>query len=190
MAPTLFAPWETKAEICRKILHESMKDKWLLSPNELPPKSTLNVMTFPETSGRLTDREIEITKGTATSLTERMARGELTATETVTAFLKRAHIVHQLCNYATEFMVEDALTRAAELDRHFKATGKLVGPFHGIPMSVKEHIGMKGRICHSTYVAFIDQVMTEDALLLRILHDAGAVFHVRTNEPQVLMASC
>jgi len=32
-----------------------------------------------------------------------------------------------------------------------------------------------------------DQVATEDALLLQCLEKAGAVFHVRTNQPQSLM---
>jgi Asp-tRNA(Asn)/Glu-tRNA(Gln) amidotransferase A subunit family amidase len=116
-----------------------------------------------------------------------MATGALTAVETVTAFLKRAHIGQQLLNFATEFMVEDALSAAAELDAHFKATGKLVGPLHGVPISVKEHVGLKGRICHSTYIAWIDNIPTEDALLVRCLKAAGAVFHVRTNQPQSLM---
>ncbi|CAI6097678.1 unnamed protein product [Clonostachys chloroleuca] len=116
-----------------------------------------------------------------------MGAGSLTAVETVTAFLKRAHVGHQLVNFATEFMVPEALAAARELDACFKATGKLVGPLHGIPISVKEHVGFKGRICHSGYTAWIDNVAKEDALILRLLRQAGAVFHVRTNEPQSMM---
>lgn len=111
----------------------------------------------------------------------------MTAVETVTAFLKRAHVGHQLVNFATEFMVPEALAAARELDACFKATGKLFGPLHGIPISVKEHVGFKGRICHSGYTAWIDNVAKEDALILRLLRQAGAVFHVRTNEPQSMM---
>jgi Asp-tRNA(Asn)/Glu-tRNA(Gln) amidotransferase A subunit family amidase len=33
----------------------------------------------------------------------------------------------------------------------------------------------------------VDKVYTEDALLLQLLSKAGAVFHVRTNQPQSLM---
>lgn len=33
----------------------------------------------------------------------------------------------------------------------------------------------------------VDQIATEDALLLQSLEKAGAVFHVRTNQPQSLM---
>lgn len=74
-------------------------------------------------------------------------------------------------------MADDAIAQAKELDEHFKKTGKLVGPLvsyspwnttyllciyvhrtnsmkHGVPISVKEHIGLKGRICHTGYVAW------------------------------------
>lgn len=33
----------------------------------------------------------------------------------------------------------------------------------------------------------VDEIATEDALLLQYLEAAGAVFHVRTNQPQSLM---
>jgi amidase len=92
-------------------------------------------------------------------------------------------------NFATEFMAEDAIARAKELDAHFAKTGKIVGPMHGVPISLKEHINLAGRICHTGYIAWIKKVPTEDALMIRILRDAGAVFHVRTNEPQSLMVS-
>lgn len=40
-------------------------------------------------------------------------------------------------NFATEILAEDALKKAGELDAHFQKTGQLVGPLHGIPISVK-----------------------------------------------------
>jgi Asp-tRNA(Asn)/Glu-tRNA(Gln) amidotransferase A subunit family amidase len=132
---------------------------------------------------------LEITRTDATDLVAQMGAGTLTAVETVTAFLKRAHVGHQLTNFATEFLVQESLDAAQKLDEHFKSTGKLVGPLHGVPISVKEHVGLKGRVCHTGYVAWTDKIAEEDALIIRILGKAGAVFHVRTNEPQSLMVS-
>lgn len=179
--------WQLKAEKCRQILKNSLNPAWLLSEKDLPPADQLDVSTFVETSTLLTPKELSITKLTATELVAQMASGSLTAVETATAFLKRAHLGHQLLNFATEFLVDEALARAAELDAHFKATGKLVGPLHGVPISIKEHIGLKGRICHSAYIAWTDNIASEDALLVRCLRAAGAIIHVRTNEPQSLM---
>ncbi|KAF7550000.1 hypothetical protein G7046_g8158 [Stylonectria norvegica] len=181
------ASWDIKAEKCRTILRNSLNPAWLLSPEELPPAAQLNVSTFIDTCNRLSPRELEITNSDATRLTSQMQAGSLTAVETVTAFLKRAHIAQQLVNFATEFMVEDALKAAAELDEYFVATGKLKGPLHGIPVSLKEHVGLKDRITHAGYIAWIDNVPSEDAHIVRLLRAAGAVFHVRTNEPQTVM---
>lgn len=183
------AEWEIKAEKCQKRTKDSMKPEWLVPEDQLPPADELDVSTFVETSKLLSPKELEITNTTAADLVSRMAAGSLTAVDTVTAFLKRAHIGQQLLNFATEFMVEDALKRAAELDEHFKSTGKIVGPLHGVPISVKEHVGIKGRTCNASYSAWEDNVPEEDALLLRLLANAGAVFHVRTNTPQTLMVS-
>lgn len=91
-------------------------------------------------------------------------------------------------NFVTEFLGDDALARADELDAHFRSTGQLLGPLHGIPMSVKEHVGLAGRITHAGFVSFIAHpAPAEDAHLVRLLKTAGAVFHVRTNQPQSLM---
>lgn len=176
-------------EKCRRILQDSLNPAWLLPADELPPATQLNVSTFIDSCNRLTHRDLEITNSDGTQLIQQMQAGALTAVETVTAFLKRAHIAHQLVNFATEFMVEEALSTAAGLDEYFKATGRLKGPLHGIPISVKEHIPLKGRITHASYVAWVDNVASEDALIVRLLRQAGAVFHARTNQPQSLMVS-
>jgi Asp-tRNA(Asn)/Glu-tRNA(Gln) amidotransferase A subunit family amidase len=181
------ASWQVKAEKCRKILQNSLNPEWLLPADELPPPDQLDVHSFADTCKLLTPRELEITKTNATDLVAQMAAGTLTAVDTATAFLKRAHLGHQLLNFATEFMVEEALARAAELDAHFASTKSLVGALHGVPISVKEHVAIKGRLCHSCYIVWTDNVADEDALMVKLLKDAGAIIHVRTNEPQTLM---
>lgn len=90
-------------------------------------------------------------------------------------------------NFATEFLADAAISRAKELDDIFRKTGKIVGPLHGVSVSVKEHIGVKGRICNAGYVAWCDYVSPDDAFVLQLLQNAGAIAIVRTNEPQSLM---
>lgn len=49
---------------------------------------------------------------------------------------------------------------------------------------------MAGRITHAGFVSFIEHpAPTEDAHVIRLLKQAGAVIHVRTNQPQSLMVS-
>ena len=84
-------------------------------------------------------------------------------------------------------MFEDALHRAAELDEHLERTGKPIGPLHGLPISVKEHIEFKGTPATAGFIAWADDFSQEDALIIKVLREAGAVFHVKTTNPQALM---
>ena len=63
-----------------------------------------------------------------------------------------------------------------------------MGPLHGLPISVKEHIGMKGLNCNAGYVSWWeDEERSDDAVILKILCKAGCVFYARTTQPQLLM---
>ncbi|PYI24290.1 amidase [Aspergillus violaceofuscus CBS 115571] len=183
-------PWEVQAQKARDILSSSIPQQWLVPAEILPSPDEKNVEDFPRRSGLFSEHELAITKMSATELVRDMGAGKLTAEEVVMAFLKRAVVGHQLLNFATEFLADKAISRARELDRHFKETGNLVGPLHGVPISVKEHIGIKDLTCNGGYVAWVNDIATEDALLLQYLEKAGAVFHVRTNQPQSLMHLC
>lgn len=85
-------------------------------------------------------------------------------------------------------MSADAISQARALDAYFAKHGKLIGPLHGVPISTKEHVWHKGRIANGGYVALVDNVVPEDSHLVQLAKKAGAVFHLRTNEPQTLMA--
>ena len=65
--------------------------------------------------------------------------------------------------------------------------GKPIGPLHGLPISVKEHIGMKDLDLNAGFVSWVGRRAEEDAHILQILWDAGAVFYARTTQPQSLM---
>ncbi|GJN72266.1 hypothetical protein PLICBS_006338 [Purpureocillium lilacinum] len=179
--------WEDQAQVCRDILAQSIPRQWLLPADKLPSAERTNFLEIPRESGILTETELQITETDATGLVESMAGGTWTAEEVVIAFLKRATIGHQLLNFATEFMVEDALSQARDLDAHFRRTGKVVGPLHGVPISVKEMVSFKDRVTNTGYVSWSSNVASEDALIVRTLRKAGAVFHVRTNLPQTCM---
>ncbi|KAJ5675727.1 hypothetical protein N7462_008624 [Penicillium macrosclerotiorum] len=182
--------WQEKAQKGRDILENSIPKQWCLPKHKLPPVTQKNVIDLPRQSGLLSERELMITDLSATKLVSEMGMGTLSAEEVVVAFLKRAVLGHQLLNFATEFLADEAISRAKELDAYYKKTGKLIGPLHGVPISVKEHIGIKNKTCNTGYVALIDNVATDDAHLLKLLANAGAVFHVRTNQPQSLMHLC
>ena len=90
-------------------------------------------------------------------------------------------------NCITELLPERALARAKSLDDYYALHRRTVGPLHGLPISVKEHVGMQGLRLNAGVVSFWDTKAEEDAHILKILWNAGAVFHARTTEPQTLM---
>lgn len=154
----------------------------------LPDSSVLNVSDIPHQCGLLSNDEIIITENyTACQLIHQLAQGKLTAEQVIKAYLKRAGIAHQLTNCATEFLTEEAINRAKYLDEQFQKQGGPIGPLHGLPISVKDYISMKERRTNAGYIKWIDRTATDDALVLKILYRAGAIFYVRTTQPQTLM---
>ncbi|EXF81460.1 amidase [Colletotrichum fioriniae PJ7] len=179
--------WRELAQVCIDIQQRSIPKQYELPSGQVPPKDCRNVLNVPAESGILTTEEIQMTEQDASSLLEKYKSGQWTVKQVVTAFLKKTTIIQQLTNFATEILADDAMKKAGELDAHLQKTGQLAGPLHGIPISVKEHIGMGGHITHAGFVSKITNIPLEDALSIQILKKAGAVIHVRTNQPQSLM---
>ncbi|KAG2044807.1 general amidase [Suillus americanus] len=163
---------------------KSIPQDWLVTP---PPASTLDVTGFPESCGLLNAREIEITNTSVDVLLKKLASAEWTAVDVTTAFSKRAIVAHQLVNCLTEIFIDRALARAAELDDHLRKTGEVVGPLHGLPISLKDQLCIKGLETTMGYVSWIGQYAEKNAVLVDILIECGAVPFVRTNIPQTLM---
>lgn len=138
--PTTFEPkqWE-KIHAAKKVEQAGRIPKnWTLQEDKFPPDSVADVRPVAATCGILSDRELKITgEYDATSLAAAIAAGEYSAVEVATAFAKRAAVGHQICNNLTEIGFSDAIEDAKRLDATFKATGKTVGPLHGLPMTFK-----------------------------------------------------
>lgn len=163
---------------------------------ELPEPATglaekqLNSVKYLRENKLLTAEELDITDSSATVLVEKMAKGLWTAVQVFKAFAKRGTIAHQLTNCALELFPEEGLKRAEELDDYYTKNGKTVGPLHGLPISLKEQMNYKGKITHGGYVSKITNILEKHSITTQILENLGAVFYVRTNQPQTLMHLC
>jgi amidase len=75
----------------------------------------------------------------------------------------------------------DALDIADAMDKE-RATGKVRGPLHGIPILIKDNISTGDKM-HTTAgaTAIADNVMKEDAFIVKKLREAGAVLLGKTN---------
>ncbi|OAX84311.1 hypothetical protein ACJ72_01309 [Emergomyces africanus] len=120
-------------------------------------------------------------------LHESLSRGEFTAEDVTLAYIKRATVAHQLTNALSEIVFEEALKQARELDKTFKETGKVKGPLHGIPVTLKDQFNIKGVDTTLGYVGRSFSPATEDAVLVQMLKSLGAIVIAKTNLPQSIM---
>lgn len=84
-------------------------------------------------------------------------------------------------------MFEQAVADAAVLDKYMQQYHTPRGPLHGLPISVKEHIQLRNTPATSGFIAWADNTSHADAMIVKVLREAGAVFHVKTTNPQSLM---
>ncbi|KAJ6045870.1 uncharacterized protein N7446_008955 [Penicillium canescens] len=181
--------WQQKAEAKRSEAAAKIPQEWQI------PKSILEKSHSPfdilRNSGILSEREITITEDhDATDLVRKLASREYSSLEVTTAFAKRAAIAQQLTSCLTETFFDVALQRAQELDEYLERTGKTVGPFHGLPISIKESFSVTGVPTTLGFVSFLDRpVSTKNSALVEVLLAAGAVLYVKTNIPQTMMTA-
>lgn len=186
MTPTSSSPsWQ---QICAKV--KAHRDSTIASVDyRLPTFPTglpLNVTTIPALS--LTFEEDTITSLSTTTLLNHLSDRDIRTIDVVYAYLYRAAMAQELTNCLTELLPSRAITRAKWLDKYIAEHGKPVGPLHGLPISVKEHICMEDLECNAGFASWMGRKSVDDALVLRILWDAGAVFYARTTEPQTIVS--
>lgn len=83
-------------------------------------------------------------------------------------------------NCLTQTWFDDGLRRAKELDQHFEETRTIVGPYHGLPFSLKNQFRVKGKNVSSGFLAWLGDVADVDASPVKYLRDMGAVFYCQT----------
>ncbi|RMY68496.1 hypothetical protein D0864_11328 [Hortaea werneckii] len=106
------------------------------------------------------------------TLLARIARGELTAKHT---------------NCMSEALFDRAFKRAQELDDHLATTGRIVGPLHGLPMSVKDQFDVKGVDTTLGYVGRSFKPAEHNATIVATVESLGAVIITKTAIPQSIL---
>lgn len=173
------SPWEKIHDAKKAEQDARIPAEWKLQ--ELPSDTVRDLRPYAKKSGILSEKELGITEEDATSLMDKLADGIYSAVEVVTAYCKRAAVAHQLVNCLTEIAFTEAIETARVLDEHFKSTGKVVGPLHGVPMTFKECFNLKGYDSSNAYISKTFNPAEYDAYLVEIVKKAGAVPIAKTN---------
>ncbi|KAB8244545.1 amidase signature domain-containing protein [Aspergillus flavus] len=184
--------WETRVAEKRKQLELQIPQDWRLNAaflSTLPSNGHLIEANIPRHSGLLSEEELDLTEHyTAAQLLQKLAWGEVTSLAVTTAFCKRAAIAQQLTSCLTEHFFDRALERAQYLDDYLKREKRVIGPLHGLPISLKDSFCIKGIQSTVGYVSFLENPPAEtNSALVDLLLDLGAVLYVKTNIPQTMM---
>ncbi|KIJ66263.1 hypothetical protein HYDPIDRAFT_26628 [Hydnomerulius pinastri MD-312] len=146
-----------------------------------------DVSSYPQAC--LSNEEKKIVNCDATTIVNGIQEKKYTSVQVLEAFVRVAVRAQDVTNCLTESCLAEARKRAEELDEHLKETGTVVGKLHGLPVSIKDHIKVKGLDTSTGYIAWANNTVSEnDALVVKILRDAGAIIYVKTQNPQTLLS--
>ena len=122
----------------------------------------------------------------AGELAQAIARRELSSREVVGAHLERIAEVNPRLNAVVQVLADEAWEAADAADEAVRA-GAQLGALHGVPVSIKCNIDMKGIASTWGVPALEHAVAEQDAPLVENLRRAGAIPLARTNCPDLAM---
>lgn len=179
--------WEDISKRAIAKVLDSIPAEWRIPDDKLPPPEQLNVTDLPFKTGLLTEKDIVITNTSAIDIVINVAHAVWTAEDVTRAFCKRAAIAHQLTKCLTVTMFDAAIRRAKQLDDHYRETGRVVGPLHGLPVSLKDNFNIAGQPSSVGFCAWAEEPVENDSTIVSMLRDLGAVAYVKTNVPTAMM---
>ena len=92
-------------------------------------------------------------------------------------------------NCLSETLFPEALDTARRLDEHMKQTGKPMGPFHGLPISLKDNFQIRGKPSAVGFVSWVNDPATKNSVLVDLLTASGAILYVKTAVPVAMMVA-
>ena len=109
-----------------------------------------------------------------TELAQLVQTRQVTSVELTQMYLARLHKYNEKLNCVVTFLDDHAMKQAKQADAEI-AAGKYKGPLHGIPWGAKDIIAVPGYTTTWGSAAYRDQVLDEEASVVEMLREAGAV---------------
>ncbi|GAA5849475.1 hypothetical protein JCM8547_000465 [Rhodosporidiobolus lusitaniae] len=134
--------------------------------------------------------EEAIISSSASSIVERITTKQpgWTAENVMLVFVKAASRAQERTNAVTEVMFAQALKEAQDLDEEFARTGKVQGLLHGLPVSLKDLIRVKGFDTTIGFTHEVNKPAEYDAHVVKAIREAGGIPFVKTNVPQTMLS--
>ena len=122
------------------------------------------------------------------ALKEKLEKGEITSVELVKEYLERIDEKNPEINAYLYIAREEALEQARILDEE-RASGKLRGAMHGIPIGLKDNMSVEGmqNTCASKFLE--GYIAPYDATIVTKLKESGAIILGKLNMDEFAMGS-
>lgn len=116
-------------------------------------------------------------------VSEHVRAGRLSPVDVTQACLRQIELHGERLNPFITLTADLALAMARETEREIVA-GTYRGPLHGIPLVLKDLLDTRGVRTTGGSRLFMERVPDEDATVVRLLREAGAVFLGKTGMPE------
>ena len=123
----------------------------------------------------------------ATDLAQAIRTRKITADEAVSAHLAQIEEVNPSLNALVQNNAKEALSCARAADSAL-AQGDIIGPLHGVPITVKDNFEVAGLISTAGSMGLASYVPDNDAVAVSRLRAAGAIVLGKTNMPELGLA--
>ncbi|KAL3478998.1 putative acetamidase [Aspergillus californicus] len=172
----------------RLIQSQSIPTAWHLPQSTISSSAT--TLDIIRTCGILSTQELAWTEiNDVKKLVHLLASHAVTSSQLTAAFCKRAAVAQQMTGCLTEIFFDRALERAKALDEELERMGRVVGPLHGVPVSVKDRFDVEGFDTTVGWVGLANKPAAKSDAVVQLLESMGAVLYAKTNVPQSLMMS-
>src|SRR5262245_36613031 len=129
----------------------------------------------------------ELIYGSASALACAIRAKEVSAAEVVQAYIQRIEAVNPQLNAVVQLRAEAAQAEARAADAAL-ARGQIIGPLHGVPMTIKDSLDTAGVITTGGTKGRAAFVPAQDATVVARLRAAGAILLGKTNTPELTLA--
>ncbi|MGV3773707.1 MAG: amidase [Verrucomicrobiales bacterium] len=177
----------------REQLSDFKRMREVALPNQIPPAILFNPLPLgfrisaepseflwtPPSSVSLPNNRNELAWYSVAQLSVLVRSKQIRSVELTRFFLERLKKFGPKLEAIVTLTEELALEQAAQADKDL-ADGKYHGPLHGIPFAAKDLLATKGIRTTWGSVPYKDQVLDEDATVIRKLREAGAVLVAKT----------
>ena len=123
----------------------------------------------------------------ATKLAQVIREKKVSAREAVEAYIKRIEEVNPKLNAVVQTCFARAREEAKSADEAL-ASGRIIGPLHGVPFTIKDSLDTAGVVTTGGTVGREFYIPPEDATVVARVRAAGAILLGKTNTPEFTLA--